>query len=166
MFKRFKTDKEREIAEAKYYLEGEFLDKRLAEIESKDEIDLRKRLAKINLDRGHMSQHEYDKEIASIDDEPFVGCISSEYDPDQGVNGFYFELDWNDQFVKYLKTYGYRGRTEEEIVQAWFDDVCTTIAAEAEEPTVEDIQRMRPTTGHPFISRTVPEGDDTQTKYS
>ena len=38
---------------------------------------------------------------------------------DNPRNGF-FELDWNEHFVRELRINGYNGDTEEEIVDAWF----------------------------------------------
>jgi hypothetical protein len=44
-------------------------------------------------------------------------------------NGF-FELDWNEYFVLQLKEAGYKGTTEEEMVDQWFQDLCRNIGAE------------------------------------
>ena len=42
-------------------------------------------------------------------------------------NGF-FELDWNEYFIKELRINGYNGATEEEIVDAWFKELCGNVA--------------------------------------
>jgi hypothetical protein len=42
-------------------------------------------------------------------------------------NGF-FELDWNEYFVRDLRLNGYQGDSEEEIVDAWFKELCGNIA--------------------------------------
>jgi len=47
-------------------------------------------------------------------------------DPSTG----YFELDWNSAFVMQLSEAGYSGRTEDEIVEQWFNDLCRGIVAD------------------------------------
>jgi len=42
----------------------------------------------------------------------------------------YFELDWNSAFVAQLRESGYSGRTEEEVVDQWFNDLCRGVAAD------------------------------------
>ncbi len=42
----------------------------------------------------------------------------------------FFELDWNDEFVNNLKQHGYLGKTDEEIVDRWFQTLCRTIGNE------------------------------------
>jgi len=44
-------------------------------------------------------------------------------------NGF-FELDWNEYFVLQLRTAGYSGTTEEEVVDQWFSELCRNVGAE------------------------------------
>ena len=39
-------------------------------------------------------------------------------------------LDWNEYFVLMLTKNGYRGTTEEEIVDQWFNELCKTIGGE------------------------------------
>ena len=45
-------------------------------------------------------------------------------------NGF-FELDWNEYFVQSLKLNGYRGTTDEEVVDKWFQDLCRNVASDS-----------------------------------
>jgi|AntAceMinimDraft_11_1070367.scaffolds.fasta_scaffold76425_3 hypothetical protein len=44
--------------------------------------------------------------------------------PSQG----YFELDWNSSFVDQLIAAGYKGKTDEEIVEEWFNELCKSIS--------------------------------------
>lgn len=48
--------------------------------------------------------------------EPNITIQSSRLDPNGGIE---ISLDWNDEFVEYLKTNGYTGTSEETIVQKW-----------------------------------------------
>jgi hypothetical protein len=42
----------------------------------------------------------------------------------------YFELDYNEHFIKYLQDNGYSG-SEDEILNRWLNDVCTAVASES-----------------------------------
>ena len=42
----------------------------------------------------------------------------------------FFELDWNQYFVEHLRTNGFRGTTDEEVVDQWFQELCRNIATE------------------------------------
>lgn len=44
----------------------------------------------------------------------------------------YFELDWNDAFVKQLREAGYSGRQDEEVVDQWFNDLCRGVVSDDE----------------------------------
>jgi len=81
----------------------------------------------LELDRKYekISEIEYQKKSATLNNEPWVGVVHSEYTPGQMSDGFSFELDWNTEFIKLLKHEGYSGATEEEIVEQWFEDKAT-----------------------------------------
>lgn len=81
----------------------------------------------LELDRKYekITDIEYQKKSATLNNEPWVGVIHSEYKPGEMSDGFSFELDWNIEFVKLLKQEGYNGATEEEIVEQWFEDKAT-----------------------------------------
>ena len=59
--------------------------------------------------------------------EPYVAVLDLEMKKDNPRNGF-FELDWNEYFVRDLRLNGYQGDSEEEIVDAWFKELCGNIA--------------------------------------
>ena len=44
-------------------------------------------------------------------------------------NGF-FELDWNNEFIEQLIDAGYKGESNEEIVDGWFKDIARNVLAE------------------------------------
>ena len=62
-------------------------------------------------------------------EKPWVKVLDMNVSPDNPRNGF-FELDWNDEFVNNLKQHGYLGKTDEEIVDRWFQTLCKTIGNE------------------------------------
>lgn len=93
-----------------------------AKLEYKDDV-MGQSLAQLELDKKYkkISEAEYEKGVASLNGEPWVGVINSEYNPGEATDGFSFELDWNDAFVEMLTTGGYEGGTPEQIVEGWFE---------------------------------------------
>jgi len=103
-----------------------------------------------------------DKELATINEESYVNVLQMDVDPINPKKGF-VELDFNDFFVKMLSENGYTGNSDEDIVNAWFNDLCRTILqqeladmdfgleADARQPadvvkvTNEDIEKIKNT---------------------
>jgi hypothetical protein len=70
------------------------------------------------------------KELATEKKEPWVGVLDTHVNKENVRNGF-FELDWNEYFVVQLKSAGYVGESDEEIVDKWFQELCRNVGAEA-----------------------------------
>ena len=70
-----------------------------------------------------------EKDIATDKKEPWVNVLQVELDPENPGNGS-FELDWNDYFVAKLVKSGYQGKTDEDIVDNWFQDICRHVVLE------------------------------------
>ena len=70
-----------------------------------------------------------DKDTATEKGEPYVAILSVELDPENIGNGA-FELDWNDKFIANLVRAGYQGKTDADMVDQWFADVCKNVIAE------------------------------------
>lgn len=66
------------------------------------------------------------KELATERKEPWVAVLDTHVNKENIRNGF-FELDWNQYFVLELKAAGYKGSTDEEIVDAWFSELCRNV---------------------------------------
>ena len=62
--------------------------------------------------------------------EPYVEVIGLDIDANNPVQGA-FELDWNEYFVQSLRLNGYRGSTDEEVVDKWFQDLCRNVASDS-----------------------------------
>ena len=62
---------------------------------------------------------EAEKQAATEAGEPWVAVLDTQINPDNIRNGF-FELDWNNEFIEQLLDAGYKGETQEEIVDKWF----------------------------------------------
>lgn len=71
-----------------------------------------------------ISKNELEKQKATLLDQPWVAIINSGFDPDQGIDGVFFEFDWNTQWIEFLKLNGYVGGSAEQIVDDWFTEVC------------------------------------------
>lgn len=69
------------------------------------------------------------KTAATANKEPWVTVLTTHVNPDNPRNGF-FELDWNEYFIVMLRNNGYTGATDEELVDAWFQDLCREIGNE------------------------------------
>lgn len=69
------------------------------------------------------------KTTSKKSEEPMIKVIKVNVNPENPRNGF-FELDWNGEFVNMLQQNGYKGESEEQIVDAWFQSLCRTIGNE------------------------------------
>jgi hypothetical protein len=69
------------------------------------------------------------KEIATEKKEPWVAVLDTHVNKDNIRNGF-FELDWNEYFVLQLKEAGYKGDTEEAVVDSWFQELCKGVGSD------------------------------------
>ena len=72
---------------------------------------------------------EKEKAQATKDKKPWVAVLDTQVNPKDIKNGF-FELDWNNEFIEQLLDVGYKGETNEEIIDGWFKDVARTILTE------------------------------------
>lgn len=79
------------------------------------------------------------KELATEKGEPYVAILSMDVDP-ENIHSGAFELDWNDKFVANLIRAGYVGKTDSDIVDQWFQNVCRHVVME----TWEQEQAMNP----------------------
>ena len=72
------------------------------------------------------------KELANEKKEPWVGVLETHVNKENIKHGF-FDLDWNEYFVLELRSAGYKGTTDEEVVDQWFSDLCRHVALETYE---------------------------------
>ena len=82
------------------------------------------------------------KEQATAAGEPWVQVLSMEIDPENPGAGA-FELDWNDIFVARLIKSGYQGKTDQDIVDNWFQDVCRNVVMETYQQEQADPDNRR-----------------------
>ena len=79
------------------------------------------------------------KDLATEAGEPYVAILSMDVDP-KNIHAGSFELDWNDKFLANLIRAGYVGKTDTDIVDQWFQNVCRHVVME----TWEQEQAMNP----------------------
>jgi hypothetical protein len=82
------------------------------------------KLLTLDLEHKRISEHSYGKTVANIKEEPWIGIVDQGLDLDQGINGVYFEFDWNEHWITFLHLNGYTGEDDAEMVDRWFADVC------------------------------------------
>ena len=68
-----------------------------------------------------------DKDKATARGEAYVKVLEVNFDKENPGDG-YFELEWNNIFVKQLLEAGYSGDNEEAIVDLWFTTLCKQIS--------------------------------------
>lgn len=101
-------------------------DEKIAVLGAADEDDAELKLLSARLQHGKISQCDYEKRVAEIKKEPWVNVTNMGIDSENVTQGF-FELDWNDEFVKMLQDAGIQGTSDEDVVNKWFNGVCRTI---------------------------------------
>tara|TARA_Y100001968_G_C18998560_1_gene544775 strand:+ start:252 stop:605 length:354 start_codon:yes stop_codon:yes gene_type:complete len=69
---------------------------------------------------------EKEKAQATKRKEPWVAVLDTQINPDNIRHGF-FELDWNNEFIEQLLDAGYKGETNEQIVDSWFKTIAKQI---------------------------------------
>lgn len=72
---------------------------------------------------------EKEKAQATQKGEPWVAVLDTQVNPENIRNGF-FELDWNNEFIERLLDAGYKGESNEQIVDAWFRTIVTQMLSE------------------------------------
>lgn len=101
-----------------------------AEKIAKKELQAQKRAEKKAAeDAKKKAEADNPKARATAAGEPWVNVLGIEVDPENPGAGA-FELDWNDVFVARLIKSGYQGKTDQDIVDNWFQDVCRHVVME------------------------------------
>lgn len=90
----------------------------------KDDVNTLIALLDVDLKHGKITELAHAKECATLREEPWIGIVDQGFDADKGINGIYFEFDWNESWIVYLRMNGYIGASDEQVVDQWFSDVC------------------------------------------
>ena len=89
----------------------------------------RKRVSKLTPEEERREALDKEKAQATKDNKPWVAVLDTQVNADNIKNGF-FELDWNNEFIEQLLDAGYKGETNEEIVDQWFKTIVTQMLQE------------------------------------
>lgn len=73
-----------------------------------------------------------EKFLATARNQPWVKVIDIKFDYPQNPGLGHFELDWNKNFVDELAEAGYSGRTDEDVIDQWFNDLCRGVIEETD----------------------------------
>ena len=93
----------------------------------KDKFELRRLVIKLQHEK--ITVPDYNKKRATLLHEPYVECLEMGFDHKNPHLGA-FELDWNDEFVQLLHENNYVGKTDEEVVNDWFNTICKSVVAQ------------------------------------
>lgn len=72
------------------------------------------------------------KDLATDRGEPYIEILKMDVNPND-INSGAFEFDWNDKFVANLVRAGYQGKTDADLVDQWFQNVCRNVVLETYE---------------------------------
>ena len=94
----------------------------------------RKRVSKLTPEEERREALDKEKAQATKDNKPWVAVLDTQVNADNIKNGF-FELDWNNEFIEQLLDAGYKGESNEEIVDQWFKTIVTQMLQEDDQQT-------------------------------
>lgn len=95
----------------------------------------------IDLKHGKIGQQEHDRKRADLLNEPYMAMPKISWDPADPSKTF-FELDYNDAFVQWLRLNGYNG-SDEECINRWLNDVCNSVLSEMAPTDPEFVSTVR-----------------------
>lgn len=98
----------------------------------------------VDLRHNRISQQEFDRKRADLLNEPYMAMPKISWDPTDNTKT-YFELDYNDAFVQWLRANGYQGG-DEECINRWLNDVCNSVLNEmgqTDQDLANNVRRIR-----------------------
>ena len=98
--------------------------KKTIELTCDDDLDKQIKLLKLDIENNVIDSIQGEKEIANLLKQPWVKVINDDLDLTDGPNGYYMEFDWNDHWIEKLRSHGYTGVSDDEVMEKWFVDVC------------------------------------------
>jgi len=96
-------------------------------------------IAKLNhqIKSKKITKNEFDRDVATLNEEPWVhGDLRG-----NPSDGFYFDMDWNDLFISYLKDNGIYGSSPEDMVDQWLVRMYTNELINGEMSNIENLDR-------------------------
>lgn len=107
----------------------------------KDGTDADLAVLAVDLKHDRITQQEHDRKRADLVGEPWMAMPKISWDP-INPSKTYFELDYNDHFIGFLRDNDYQG-TDEECINRWLNDVCLSVLDEMNQPDPEMVTPIR-----------------------
>jgi hypothetical protein len=82
-----------------------------------------------DLKSGKITQEQHDRRRADVVGEPWVSMPRIHWNP-AGKARAYFELEYNDHFLKQLRDNGYEG-DDAAVVNQWMNEICESVITES-----------------------------------
>lgn len=131
-------------------LEEEEYDRAVLAVEYPDVETAEYMLAELEIDQkhGYITNNDKERISASLRGEPWFKIIGGEHQPNGDHVQMAFELDWNEEFVRELEEQGWKGPSDDAIVNAWFEEACRQMLVmepldDDEEAPLNPFQRTR-----------------------
>lgn len=85
---------------------------------------------KLEIDHAHgkINSTAFERKKADVLGLPWVSMPVISWVPENAAKT-YFELDYNEHFIKYLQDHGYSG-SDDDILDRWLNDVCQAVSQE------------------------------------
>ena len=101
-------------------------------------------VASVDLKHQKITESEYERRKADILNEPWISMPKIAWDPENSSKT-YFELDYNEAFVNYLRENNYQG-SDDDCINKWLSDICFSVLDDMNQPEPElatTIRRVR-----------------------
>lgn len=111
-------------------------DLQLVKITNLDETEQQQALLEVEFKHNKITSQIYERKMADLKQEPWVSMPDIKWDPQDPARS-YFELDYNEHFITFLRSHNYNGLSDDQVVERWLTDVCRSVAQEfhADDPT-------------------------------
>lgn len=90
----------------------------------------------------HIAKIAIEKEEATRKHEPYIAIINMDVDYDH-LDGGSFEFEWNEVFIARLLKAGYQGKTDADLIDQWFNNVCRHVVLETYEQDEADLHPVK-----------------------
>jgi hypothetical protein len=107
----------------------------------KSEVDAELAKLDVDLSHGRITANEHERKRADLKGEPWMAMPKIGWDP-INPSKTYFELDYNEYFISFLRENGYLG-SDEDCINRWLNDVCVSVLDDMNQPEPEMITPIR-----------------------
>jgi hypothetical protein len=98
-------------------------------------------LASVEFKHEKITENEYERRRADILEEPWIAMPKIAWDPEDSSKT-YFELDYNEAFINYLRENNYQG-SDDDCINRWLNDICFSVIEDLNQPEPELVSTIR-----------------------